>query len=181
MGINADDYISISSFTHHPFYEEFVLEVPDNFAHEAFHNVPVDELLEIANHAIDNGYTFAWDADVSEKGFSFRKGLAIVPETKMTKETAFTKIENEVSVSQDLRQEGFDNYQTTDDHLMHITGLAKDQKGNEYFMMKNSWGSENPYGGRQYISMSYFKLKTIAIMVHKDAIPKAIRAKMGIK
>jgi bleomycin hydrolase len=172
LGLVADDYVSISSFTHHPFYEDFVLEVPDNFSKQAFYNVPVEELYAIC--------TDARDADVSEKGFSFSNGMAIAPVSGTKKAELFKTVVEEVDVTQELRQEGFDTYHTTDDHLMHITGISKDQDGNMYYVTKNSWGTGNSNDGYQHVSESYFKLKTIAIMVHKDAIPKDLQKKLGI-
>lgn len=178
MGIKADDYINISSFTHHPFYKEFILEVPDNFSQGSFQNVPIDELYQIVKKAVNDGYTVAWDADVSEKTFSFRNGMAILPAEGVKKDDCFKKVVPEVKVDQAYRQKGFNSFQTTDDHLMHITGMAKDQDGNEYFIIKNSWGQNNPFGGHQYISVAYFKGKTISVMLHKDALSKTMKSKM---
>lgn len=180
MGINPDDYVSLTSFTHHDFYEEFVLEVPDNFAHESFYNVTLDDLFDAAKNALENGYTIAWDADVSENGFSFRNGMAIVPAEDLKREEMFDKVVEEKDVTQEMRQEGFDNFSTTDDHLMHLTGIAEDQNGKLYFVMKNSWGTGNLFGGKQYVSAEYFKMKSISIMIHKDALSKELRKKLGI-
>lgn len=180
MKINPDDYVSITSFSHHPFYSQFILEVPDNWAKGSFYNVPMEDMQMILDNAIDNGYSVAWDADVSEKGFSFKNGMAIVPDESVTKEDLFKKIVPEKKITQDNRQAAFDSFQTTDDHLMHITGKSKDQNGNVYYITKNSWGTTNPYGGYQHVSKSYFQYKTVSIMVHKDAIPAAIRAKLKI-
>jgi bleomycin hydrolase len=169
LNLNLDDYIEITSFNHHPFYQEFKLEVPDNWAWGDFFNVPLDELIEIISYSIDNGYTVAWSADISEKGFIWNTGVAIVPDIPENK------------ITQDLRQEGFDNYATTDDHGMHITGLAIDKKGNKYFRVKNSWGvTGSPYDGYLYASEPYVRLKTIAIMVNKNGIPDHIRQKLHI-
>jgi bleomycin hydrolase len=180
MKINADDYVSITSFSHQPFYSSFVLEVPDNWAKGSFYNVPLDDLMAITNNALEKGYSIAWDADVSERGFDFGQGLGILPAADVTKEDLFKKIVPELSVTQANRQEGFDTFATTDDHLMHLTGMAKDQNGNFYYMIKNSWGSKNPYGGYQYISRAYYQMKTVGIVLHKDAIPTEIRKKLGI-
>ncbi|MFY7707061.1 MAG: aminopeptidase C [Flavobacteriales bacterium] len=180
MGINADDYVNLSSFSHHPYYSTFVLEVPDNWMKGAFYNVTLDELQQIADNALENGYTIAWDADVSEEGFSFQNGMAIVPEGKVAKEELFKKYISEQKINQDIRQKAFDNFETTDDHLMHITGKAKDQNGTVYYITKNSWGTGNNYGGYQYVSSSYFRYKTVSMVVHKDAIPAAIRTKLKI-
>ncbi|MFT5055287.1 MAG: bleomycin hydrolase, partial [Oceanospirillaceae bacterium] len=158
LGLNMDDYVSLTSYTHHPFYTKFNLEIPDNWAFGLSYNVPLDDITRVMDHAINTGYTFAWGADVSEKGFSFKNGLAITPvdeETVKVKgkdnkhfsdagaekiSSAFDEPVEEKWVTQEERQEAFDNYQTTDDHGMHITGLVKDQKGNDYYLVKNSWG-----------------------------------------
>jgi bleomycin hydrolase len=180
MGINADDYINLTSFSHHPYYSSFVLEVPDNWMKGNFYNVTLDELQQIADNALENGYTIAWDADVSEDGFSFQNGMAIVPEGKVSKDELFKKYIAEKKINQEIRQKAFDNFETTDDHLMHITGKAKDQNGNVYYITKNSWGTGNNYGGYQYVSSSYFRYKTVSLVVHKDAIPAAIRTKLNL-
>ncbi len=180
MGINADDYINLTSFSHHPYYSSFVLEVPDNWMKGDFYNVTIDELQQIADNAIENGYTIAWDADVSEQGFSFQNGIAIVPEDKVAPEEIGKKIIAEKSIDQSLRQKAFDNFETTDDHLMHITGKAKDQNNNVYYITKNSWGKGNNFGGYQYVSASYFRYKTVSLVVHKDAIPAAIKTKLKL-
>lgn len=180
LGIKADDYVSISSFTHHPFYETFILEVPDNFSQGSFYNVPMDELVSSVENALSEGYTVAWDADVSEKGFSFRNGMAIAPAEGVSKDVLFKEVVDEIEVTQEIRQEQFDSYQTTDDHLMHITGVAEDQDGNKYFITKNSWGTGNSFDGYQYVSMAYFKLKTISVMMHQDAVPKDTRKSLGL-
>jgi len=201
IGFNADDYVYITSFTHHPFYTQFVIELPDNWAFGSVHNVPMDEMWQIATHAINNGYTVAWATDVSEKGFSWRNGLAIVPEIKVEQlddtERArwesltqkereeqlykFDKPGIEKEITQEIRQLAFDNYETTDDHGMHITGLAKDQNGTDYLIVKNSWSGDNHiYDGYLYASKAFFLYKTTNIMVHKNAIPKAIAKKLKL-
>lgn len=180
MKINPDDYVSLTSFTHHPFYTQFVLEVPDNWAKGSFYNLPLEELQHVMDYAIDNGYTVAWDADVSERGFSFKYGAAILPTDEVTKEELWTKIVPEKNVTQEERQKEFDTFKTTEDHLMHITGKAKDQNGTLYYIMKNSWGEGNLYKGYQYVSRNYFRMKTVSIMVHKDSIPKEIKKKLSI-
>ncbi len=179
LGINAKDYISITSYTHHPFYETFVLEIPDNYSNGSFYNVPLDELQAIVDNAVNNGYTIAWDGDVSEKGFSAKEGIAVLP-TKSGREDLFKKPSDEQKVSQDLRQTTFESYATTDDHLMHLVGTATDQNGTLYYLIKNSWGEISDYKGYLYMSKSYLQLKTVAIVVHKDAIPSDIRKKMGL-
>ncbi len=167
--INPDDYVEISSYNHHPFYKQFVLEVPDNWAHELYYNVPIDELMEIMYSALNNGYSVCWDGDTSEKTFTHKKGKADLPDSQTGK------------VGQELRQETFLNRTTTDDHLMHIVGLSKDASGRKCFYTKNSWGTEsNDYGGYLNMTDDYVRLKTLAIMVHKDAIPENIRKKLNL-
>jgi len=169
LGIDPGNYVSLTSFTHHPFGETFVLEVPDNFSRGSFLNVPIEDLTRTVRNALMNGYTVAWDADVSEKGFSFRNGMALLP-VEADQANLWKAVVVEQKVSQEDRQRGFDDDSTTDDHLMHIVGLAQDQKGDEYFVIKNSWGEGNVYGGKQYISMAYFKAKTIAVTLHREAM-----------
>ena len=199
LGLDLNDYVLISSFSHHPFYEQFVLEVPDNWALQTCYNVPLDEMMEIAEHAVTKGYGVAWASDVSEKGFSFRDGLAIVREDESTIQvigrdnaqfndaeaqrisSAFDAPVKEKKITQEMRQEAFDNYLTQDDHGMHFTGLVKDQIGTKYFIVKNSWGKANDCDGYFYASEPYFKFKTTNIMLHKDGIPKELRKKLGIK
>ena len=196
LGINMDDYVNITSFTHHPFYEPFVIEVPDNWRWDSAYNVPMDEMMEIMFNAIDKGYTIAWGSDVSETGFT-RNGLAVaLEEAKATtgsdqerwvgkadapKEEVKAALPQEVTVTQEMRQEGYDRKTTTDDHGMHIYGVAKDQNGNKYFMVKNSWGETGKYKGVWYASETFVKFKTLNIVVHKDALPKSIAKKLGIK
>ena len=181
LKINAADYVSISSFTHHPYYSPFVLEVPDNWAKGSFYNVPLQDLERITENALDNGYTIAWDADVSEKGFSYLQGVAVLPATMPKKDEWWTIIHPELTPTAASRQDAFDRFETTDDHLMHITGKSKDQQGNTYYITKNSWGATNPFKGYLHVSKNYYLMKTVGIVVHKDAIPAEIRTKLGIK
>ncbi|MCK7558714.1 C1 family peptidase [Chitinophaga sedimenti] len=177
----------ISSFTHHPFYNQFVLEVPDNWNWESVYNVPLADFTKIAETAVTNGYSIAWAADVSEKTFAYRDGLAIIPEKELAdmsqqeRASLYTQPGKEKVITRELRQEAFDNFETQDDHGMHITGIYKDQNGTKYFKVKNSWGTENPCGGYFYASMPYFAYKTTCYMVNKKAIPADIAKKMGIK
>jgi len=169
LDVNAEDYISLTSFTHHPFNTSFVLEIPDNYSNGSFYNVPIQELIATIDRALEKGYTVAWDGDVSEKGFNAKKGIAVLP-SKPGRKDLFEKPGEEMKVTQENRQENFESFSTTDDHLMHLIGTAKDQKGNEYYIIKNSWGSISPYKGYLYMSKSYAAMKTVAIMVHKDVI-----------
>ena len=187
MGIKADDYVLLTSFTHHPFYSQFVLEIPDNWNWQTVYNVPLNDLQSIMTTAITNGFTFAWGADVSEKGFLRADGLAIVPETpfaQMTEEerkSIALKPMKQLAITQELRQKAFDNYETQDDHGMHIVGLVKDQNGTVYYIVKNSWGKEsNQCDGYFYASESYVLYKTTSIMIHKKALPADIAKKLGI-
>lgn len=186
-GINLDDYVFVTSYTHHPFYSKFILEVPDNWNWEQMYNVPLNEFQEIMQYAILNGYTFAWAADVSEKGFRFKEGLAINPEVPVAdmsedmKQSMTKKPMSQMKVTQENRQLAFDNYETQDDHGMHVVGLVKDQNNTPYYIVKNSWGKDrNECDGYFYASESYVLYKTTSIMLHKKALPAAIAKKLGI-
>lgn len=196
LGIDLDNYVDISSWMHHPFYEKMVIEVPDNWRGDYAYNVPLDDMIAIIDNAIDNGYTVALASDVSEDGFT-SAGIAVVPDVTKTIQGSDearwigSKEINgkplfvqtpcpELEITQELRQEGFDNYSTTDDHGMHIFGKAKDQNGTEYYMVKNSWGDAGPYDGIWYVSKSYVRYKTTDIVVNKNAIPDNIRVKMNL-
>lgn len=197
VGVDANDYVSITSFTHHPFYTSFILEIPDNWQWSSSYNVPLDDLMAIFNYALEEGYTIAWGGDVSEKGFSHKKGLAIVPQTDIKEMSEserskweskekddffkFDEIVPEKLITQEMRQEGFDNWTTTDDHGMHIVGTAKDQDGKLYYKTKNSWNTDNSkYKGFLYMSEAFVQYKTMNIVVHREAIPKSIRKKLGL-
>lgn len=200
LGLNMDDYVSLTSFTHHPFYTKFAIEIPDNWRWGESYNLPLDEFAKVFENAVDKGYTIAWGSDVSEKGFT-RNGVAVNPELKkenlpgsdqarwlnISQKEMEAKIlaangpQPEVKVTQELRQEGFDNYQTTDDHGMVIYGSATDQNGAKYYLVKNSWGTDSKYKGIWYASESFVLHKTINIVVHKDAVPKEILKKLGVK
>ena len=198
IGFNYDDYVNISSFTHHPFYQPFIIEVCDNWRWDSAYNLPMDEMMEVMYNAIENGYTIAWGSDVSEKGFT-RNGLAVMPveqkkavagsdqerwvgkAAEEVKEEVKAELPEEVTVTQEMRQDGYDRKTTTDDHGMHIYGLAQDQNGTKYFMVKNSWGETGKYKGIWYASDTFVRYKTLNIVVHKDALPKHIAKKLGIK
>lgn len=186
-GINPDDYVFLTSYTHHPFYNKFVLEVPDNWNWAEVYNLPLNELQEVMQSSIKNGFTFAWAADVSEKGFRFKDGLAIVPESPIAdmkeeeRADLMKKPHTQMKITQENRQLAFDNYETQDDHGMHVVGLVKDQNGTQYYIVKNSWGTDrNECDGYFYASESYVLYKTTSIMLHKKAIPAAIAKKLGI-
>lgn len=193
LGFNPDDYVNITSFSHHPFYKPFVIEVCDNWRWDSAYNVPVDEMMEIMYNAINKGYTIAWGADVSEKGFS-RNGIAVVADVdkvpggsdqerwigKSDEKPEEAKVVR-TEITQEMRQDGYDRKTTTDDHGMHIYGIAKDQDGNDYFIVKNSWGEAGKYKGVWYASDAFVRFKTMNIVVHKDALPKDVRKKLGIR
>ena len=179
LGLNPGDYVNLTSFTHHPFYTSFILEIPDNFSNGSFINVPLNELETIVDNALKNGYSVAWDGDVSEEGFSAGKGLAILPQDENDEEL-FTKPLPELDVTAKARQENFESYSTTDDHLMHIVGIAKDADGHKYYKVKNSWGEISDLKGFLYMSAAYFQMKTISVTLHKDGIPEHIVKQLPI-
>jgi bleomycin hydrolase len=186
LGLNPDDYICLTSFSHHPFYKQCVLELPDNWAAGLFYNVPVEDMMQIIENSVTNGYSVAWASDVSDRGFSMKEGVAIVPLknwNEMTPEEsgkAFSGTQTEKTITQDLRQKEFDNYSTTDDHGMHIVGIATDQAGNIFYKVKNSWGITGKYEGFIYVSKAFIALRTTNIMVNKNAVPAPIAKKMGL-
>ncbi len=198
LGINYDDYVNLTSFTHHPFYEPFIIEVCDNWRWDSAYNLPIEEFMEVMYNAIENGYTIAWGSDVSEAGFT-RDGLAIMPDVQQKatagsdqerwvgkaadqpKEEVKAELPKKMVITQEMRQDAYDRKTTTDDHGMHIFGLAQDQNGTKYFMVKNSWGETGKYKGVWYASDSFVKYKTLNVVVHKDALPKDIKKKLGIK
>ena len=181
MKINTDNYVNITSFTQAPFYSEFILNIPDNFSNGSFYNVPINDLVDIVDHALENGYTVALDCDVSERTFSSKDGVAVIPSSELNNLKALHSIYPEKEISQEYRQQEFENFNTTDDHLMHITGIVNDQDGNRYYMVKNSWGT-NPerttQEGYVYFSEAYIKLKTISITLHKEGVAKSVAKKL---
>ena len=201
LPIDLGDYIEFTSFTHHPFYTEFAMEVPDNWNWDKVWNVPLDEFMQIIDNSLEKGYTISWGTDVSEKGFSRTKGLGIVPEadlegmqgteaekwgklTQKEKDEALYKFDKpgrERTVTQELRQKGYDNYEPTDDHGMQIVGTATDQNGTPYYKVKNSWNTTGPYDGYWYFSRPFVAYKTMTVLVNKNAVPKAILKKIGVK
>ena len=197
LGLKADDYVSLTSYTHEPFYSSFVLEIQDNWRWAQSYNLPIDELMQVFDNAIMNGYTIAWGSDVSESGFN-RNGVAVLPDEDKAQELSgsdmahWLKLKPEEKkltskpqpqkwVTQEERQVAYDNYETTDDHGMQIYGIAKDQEGTEYYMVKNSWGTNSKYKGHWYASKAFVRYKTMNIVVHKNALPKEIAKKLGIK
>ena len=200
-GFNPDDYIEITSYTHVPFYKRVMIDIPDNWSQDLYYNLPIDEMEEVIKSALKKGYSVCWDGDVSERGFSHKNGVAIAPETdvklmesadrprweslkdkdRMSQLYAFTGPVPERNITQEKRQKSFDQQQTTDDHLMHLTGMVTDQNGTLYFKTKNSWGTNrNTSGGYLNMSEAYVRLNTIAILVHKNAIPRSISSKLGL-
>ncbi len=201
LGLDMNDYVEIGSYTHHPFYKEFILEVPDNWRLGEIYNVPLDEMMAVIDNSLEKGHTVAWGADISEKGFSWSNGIAVVPDDdkndlsgtekekweKLTKKEksemlySFDEPVKEKVITQELRQKDFDNYSTTDDHGMEIVGTANDQNGMKYYIIKNSWGTKGHiYYGYFYASEAFVRYKTIDIMVNKNTIPKKIAKEMGL-
>ena len=199
FGLNMNDYISLTSYSHHPFYEAFAIEIQDNWRGAKSYNLPIDELMQVMRNAVNTGYTIAWGSDVSEEGFT-RNGIAVMPDVKKGAELTGSDMAHwlglskadrraeltsrplpEMTVTQQMRQEAYDNWETTDDHGMLIYGLAKDQNGKQYFMVKNSWGQAGKYKGFWYASEAFVAYKTMNIVVHKNAIPKEILKKLNIK
>jgi bleomycin hydrolase len=186
LGLNPDDYVLLTSFNHHPFYKQFMIEIPDNWAGGTVYNLPLDELVQVIDNSVSTGYTVAWASDMSDKGFSMKNGVAIIPEKSWSDmnedELAkiFTGPHPEKVITQELRQKEFDNFTTTDDHGMHIVGLAADQSGATFYKVKNSWGVMGKYDGFIYVSKPFVMLRTTNIMVNKNAIPAAIAKKLGL-
>ena len=201
LGLNMDDYIELTSFTHHPYYVKFDVEVPDNWEHSLMYNLPLDEMMTVIDNALANGYPVSWGTDVSEKGFSRTKAIGIIPEadlanmdgteaerwgklTQKEKDDALYKFDKpgkELRITQEMRQQAFDNYETTDDHGMVIMGTATDQAGNRYFKVQNSWDVRPPYDGFWYFSRPFVEYKTTSIMVNKNALPKETAKRLGLK
>lgn len=201
MGINPENYIELTSYQSYPYYKQIDLEIPDNWSHDRYYNLPIDELMQIVDYAFDNNHSVNWDGDVSSRGFSHSNGVAVVPESdpKNMEDSerakweelpineqvdmlySFDKPIKEKVITQELRQKTFDKYNTTDDHLMHLVGVANDQNKTKYYLTKNSWADDsNDYGGYLYMSETYLRLNTTAIQVHVDAIPAEIKAKLGL-
>lgn len=201
LPINPDDYVALTSFTHHPYYTQFALELADNWLWEKYYNLPLDEFKAVVDNAIDNGYSLVWAADVSEGGFKWAKGYAVMPKEKTEADMDGTELARwvklsdkdrekqkydingpveEITVTPESRQAMFDRQETTDDHGMVIVGKAVDQNGNKYYKVKNSWDTNQIYDGFFYVSEPYFLAKTIDIYLNKEAVPEPIRAKLGL-
>jgi len=186
VGVDPDDYVEFSSETDHPYYKKYTLMVPDNWAYDQVYNVQVNDITNIIDYALRNGYTVEWATDVSEKSFSWKNGIAYVPEKKYSemsddeKKDMFSGPKAEMQITPEIRQQAYDNYNTTDDHGMHIVGLAKDQNGKEYYIVKNSWGPSNDYKGYLYVTKAFVQYKTTALMLNKNGVMKDIREKTGI-
>lgn len=183
-GFNPDDYIEFTSYTNYPFNEKVMLEVPDNWSFDLYYNVPLDDLISIMNNALQNGYSIEWDGDSGKDNFYRKQGYAVIPENENIDIDDIEEPEKEKIITQEIRQESFDNFDVTDDHLMHIVGLAENQNGTKFYYTKNSWGTKSgnkdmKYDGYWYMSESYVRLKTIAFMVHKNAVPKEIKERLG--
>ncbi len=199
LGLDMSDYVSITSYTHHPFYTEFAIEIPDNWRNALSYNLPLDDMMAVIKNAVDNGYTLAWGADVSETGFT-RDGIGVMPNADKGAELTGSDMAHwtglsatdkrkeltskplpEMEITQAMRQKAYDNWETTDDHGMIIYGVAQDQNGKPYYMVKNSWGTDSKYKGTWYVSEAFVAYKTMNFLVHKDALPKDIKKKLGIK
>lgn len=188
LNFNPDDYVEITSYTHHPFYKPFILEMNDNFTNDLYYNLPLDEFMQVIDNALATGYSVCFDGDVSDKYFGGKKYYSVVPldDNEAEKAEKEGRPEKEKIITQELRQEAFNNFSATDDHLMHLTGLYKNQDGTKFYLTKNSWGTEEKpgvdrkYKGYWYMSESYVRVNGLAVMIHKDAIPKNIRTKLNI-
>ena len=187
VGINADDYVELTSYKDYPYYEKFVTPIPDNWSHDMMWNVPMTDLTKIIDYALEKGYTVGWATDVSEPYFSYKNGVAYVPDINLDEIDAKTKAElfkgpkPDKKITEEMRQEGLNDLTTTDDHGMHIVGLAKDQSGKEYYIVKNSWGATNDYKGYLYVSKPYVQFKSTGILLNKNGIPKDIVSKLKVK
>lgn len=178
--LKLDDYVTVTSFTHEPFYSKFILNIPDNFSNGSYYNLPLDEFIGTIDYALDNGFTLALDTDVSETTFSAKYGIAVLPFNPKDADEILTSIKPEKKVSAESRQQQFENYSTTDDHLMHLVGKVKDQNGNIYYKVKNSWGTKSGKDGYMYMSVAYLRMKAISVMLDKDGLSKATKKALGL-
>lgn len=186
VGINPKDYVEITSFMSNPYYQQMIVMVPDNWTFKPSYNVQLDEMIETIDNAVKKGYTVVWATDVTEKSFGWKNGVAYVPTKKyedMTEEEKkemFAKPQPEMEITPELRQRAFDNFETTDDHGMQITGIAKDVNGKEYYIVKNSWGTKNDYEGYLYVTKNFVKYKTTSILLHKEGVPSGLKKKLSL-
>jgi bleomycin hydrolase len=178
--LTLDDYVTVTSFTNEPFYSKFILSIPDNFANGSYYNLPLDEFIQNIDNALDKGFTVALDTDISEKTFSGEKGIAVIPNEENDSNTILTQIKPEKSITPEYRQREFENFDTVDDHLMHIVGKVADQKGNQYYKVKNSWGTKSGKDGYVYMSIPYVRLKAISVMVNKNGLTKKTKTSLGL-
>ena len=181
--INPNDYVTVTSFMQAPFYEKFILNIPDNFSNGSLYNLPLNEFIAVIDSALENGFTLSLDADVSEATFSAKYGVAFIPENDDDEKTGLAEIIKERNISQEYRQQEFENFNTTDDHLMHIVGKLVDQKGTVYYKVKNSWGANEKRvknGGYVYMSVAYMRAKAISVLLHKDGLDKNLRKKLKL-
>lgn len=187
IGINAKDYVEITSYTNSPYYSQMIVMVPDNWTFKPSYNVQLNDMIETIDYALSKGYTVAWATDVTEKSYSWKNGVAYVPTknyvdmTEEEKRDMFAKPQAELEVTPEIRQKAFDTYETTDDHGMQLTGIAKDVNGREYYIVKNSWGTKNDYDGYLYVTKNFVKYKTTSILLHKDGVPAGLIKKLGIR
>jgi bleomycin hydrolase len=180
-GFNPEDYVEITSYTDVPFYNKYILQIPDNWTNSEYYNLPIDEIVQIIDNALENGYSVCWDGDSGRDNFYREECYAVIPEKERKENEKITEPEKEKEISQEMRQKAFENYDVTDDHLMHIVGIAEDQNGTKFYYIKNSWGTENrKYDGFWYMSENYVRFKTVAILVHKNSIPAKIKEKLGL-
>lgn len=180
LHFNPDDYVNITSFTHHPFYKPFILEVPDNFLNGSYYNIPLDEMIRLTEHAVSSGYSVMWDADVSNSLFRQRDGYALQWKDKNAIPNPVRPDDEEIKFDQSIRQALYENLTTQDDHLMHLVGTEKSKGGKLFFLVKNSWGDTGPYKGFIHVSEAYFAINTISLVVPKAALDKTLRAKLGL-
>lgn len=183
LGLNPDDYVEITSFSHHPFYTLVPLEIPDNWDHQMLYNVPLEDMMAIIDNALKSGYTVAWDGDLTSGEFNHNRGVAICPEPADLSEAAkLEKVFPQRKVTQEIRQKDFETFRTVDDHLMHLTGMYEAQDGTIFYKTKNSWGTgrNEELGGYLQMSRAYLEMRTVSILLHKNGIPKDIRKKLGI-
>ena len=178
--LNLDDYVTITSYTSQPFYSKFILNIPDNFANGSYYNLPLDEYIQDIDNALNKGYTVALDTDVSESTFSAENGIAVIPDKEADSKSILKEIKPEKTITPEYRQAEFENYDTEDDHLMHIVGIVKDQKGDLFYKVKNSWGTRSGRDGFMYMSVAYLRLKSISVLLHKDGLTKKTRMALGV-